>query len=265
MSNYYDTLGVDKNASDSEIKKAYRKLAMKYHPDKNGDADKFREISEAYDVLGDPSKKEQYDRFGSVDGNPFGSGNPFGTGGFNEMFEQFFGKREVNKKGDDIRVNMTISFEEAYYGSRKEFSVNGERLSMNFKPGLKTGQQFRIHGKGGYNPYNAESPRGDVIIHINVLHDSVFIIQGDNLWIEKVLNWYEILLGGKIKINSPEGEILVKIPPKSTPGKVLRIANKGFPIYNTNNKGNLLIKLVADWSKIEDEDLIDIENIMKRK
>lgn len=268
MSSYYDILGVDKNASESDIKKAYRKQAKIHHPDKNGDEEKFKQITEAYDVLGDPQKKSQYDQFGSVDGaNPFGNGNPFGEGGFNDMFEQFFGQRGDirNKKGDDFRVNMTVSFEEAYYGVRKEFSVNGERLSMTFKQGLKSGQKFRIPGKGGHNQFNTGAPRGDVIINITVLHNADFIVQGNDIWLEKKLNWYDIILGGKIEVNSPEGAIVVKIPEKSIPGKVLRIAGKGFPIYNTKDKGNLLVKLVAEWSGIEDEDLKDIEKIKERK
>ena len=157
--NYYDILGLDKSASDSDIKKAYRKQAKIHHPDRNGDEEKFKQITEAYEVLGDKTKRDNYDRFGNAEGNPFGSGNPFGgrnpfgEGGFGDMFEQFFGKRANPReaKGDDFRVQLQLTFTEAYYGVRKEFSVNGERIAMTFKAGLKTGQKFRIHGKGGYN------------------------------------------------------------------------------------------------------------------
>ncbi len=272
---YYDVLGIDKSASQSDIKKAYRKKAKQYHPDKNGDEEKFKEITEAYEVLGDENKRSNYDRFGSADGNPFGGsgnpfgggGNPFGRGGFDEMFEQFFGKRRdpSSAKGDDFRVNMTISFKEAYYGVRKEFSVNGERLTMTFKPGLKTGQKFRIHGKGGYNPYNSEAPRGDVIISINVIQTADYILQGNDIWSEIGINWFDIMLGCKKNINTPEGEIVVKIPKNSFPGKVLRIVGKGFPIYNTNDKGNLLLKLNAIYPKLEDKDFELIKKIKDRR
>tara|TARA_B100001287_G_scaffold123960_1_gene104440 strand:+ start:2753 stop:3577 length:825 start_codon:yes stop_codon:yes gene_type:complete len=274
MSNYYDILGVDKNASDSDIKKAYRKLAKLHHPDRNGDEEKFKQITEAYEVLGDKTKRDNYDRFGSADGNPFGSGNPFGggknpfgEGAFGDMFEQFFGRRgdPRTQKGDDYRVNMTISFQEAYWGVRKEFSVNGERLSMTFKPGMKTGQKFRIKGKGAYNIYDTSAPRGDVIIGITVLQDPKYILQGNDVWVEKIVPWYDILTGCKIEIETIEGKVSTKVPPKSQPGKVLRIAQKGFPIYNTNDKGNLLVKLVADWSNFDDTDLEILEKIKAKK
>lgn len=267
--NYYDILGIDKSASDSDIKKAYRKKAKIHHPDRNGDEEKFKQITEAYEVLGDKTKRENYDRFGNAEGNPFGNGNPFGgrnpfgDGAFGDMFEQFFGRKTDprTKKGDDFRVNMTLTFEEAFFGTRKEFSVGGERIAMNFKPGLKTGQKFRIHGKGGYNQYNSEAPRGDIIIDINVLYTAEFVIQGNDLWIERTLNWYDILLGGKIKVNIPEGNIVVKIPKNSFPGKVLRIANMGYPIYNTENKGNLLVKLIAKYPELDKEQLELVEKI----
>ncbi len=260
---YYGILGIEKSASDSDIKKAYRKQAKLHHPDRNGDEEKFKQITEAYDVLGDKTKRDNYDRFGSADGNPFGGRNPFGDGEMGDIFAQFFGKREDprRKKGDDFRVNMTIDFEEAYFGCRKEFSVNGERIAMSFKPGLKTGQKFKVNGKGGWNPYNSEAPRGDIVIDINVLHNDTFIIQGSDLWVEHFLDWYDIMLGGKLTVNAPEGPIILKVPKNSTPGKVLRITGKGFPIYNTESKGSLLVKLVAKYPDLTEEQLNNVKKI----
>ena len=266
--NYYDVLGINKSASESDIKKAYRKQAKKHHPDRNGDEEKFKQITEAYEVLGNKTKRDNYDKWGNPDGNPMGgnpfsSGNPFGEGGFSDMFEQFFGRRANprTQKGDDFRVNMTVSFEEAYFGVRKEFNVSGERIAMNFKAGIKTGQRFRIKGKGGYNQYNSEAPRGDIIVDINVLHNPNFVVQGNDLWVEWSLDWYDILLGGKIKVNTPEGNLIVKIPKNSYPGKVLRIADKGYPIYNTKNKGNLLVKLIAKYPELNKKQLNLVEKI----
>lgn len=267
---YYDVLGINKTASEAEIKKAYRKQAKLHHPDKNGDEEKFKQITEAYEVLGNKSKRDSYDRFGNADGNPFGSGNPFGgggnpfgEGGFADMFEQFFGKRQDprTKNGQDFKVNMTISFNEAYFGCRKEFNVNGERIAMNFKPGLKTGQKFRIHGKGGYNQYNSEAPRGDIIIDINVLATPTFVLNGNDIWVEKEVVWYDIMLGGKLEVETPEGSLVVKIPKNSFPGKVLRIVGKGYPIYNTNNRGSLLCKLIAKYPELNKEQLNFVEKI----
>lgn len=261
--NPYDILGINKSASDSDIKKAYRKQAKIHHPDRNGDEEKFKQITEAYEVLGNKTKRDNYDRFGSADGNPFGSKNPFSDGAFGDMFEQFFGKKgDVrNKKGDDFRLDLTVSFEEAYFGCRKEFSVNGERIAMNFKQGLKTGQQFRIKGKGGYNRYNSEAPRGDVVIHVTVLYNNNYIIQGSDLWVEWSINWFDIMTGCKIEVETPEGNIVVKIPRNSFPNKVLRIVNKGFPIYNTNDKGNLMVKLIAKYPELSEKQLSFVEKI----
>tara|TARA_Y100000385_G_C13076988_1_gene631899 strand:- start:704 stop:1513 length:810 start_codon:yes stop_codon:yes gene_type:complete len=263
MVNYYDILGIEKSASDSDIKKAYRKQAKIHHPDRNGDEEKFKQITEAYEVLGDKAKRNNYDTYGSADSNPFGGKNPFGDGAFGEMFEQFFGKKgDVrNKKGDDFRLDLTVSFEEAYFGCRKEFSVNGDRLAMNFKQGLRTGQQFRITGKGGYNRYNSEAPRGDVVIYVTVLHNPDYIIQGSDLWVEKSLDWFNIMVGCKIEVETPEGSIVVKIPKNSFPNKVLRIVNKGFPIYNKNGKGNLMVKLIAKYPELTEEQLSFVEKI----
>ena len=271
--NPYEILGVDKSASDSDIKKAYRKQAKIHHPDRNGDEEKFKQITEAYEILGDKTKRDNYDRFGNADGNPFGGRNPFGgknpfgEGGFGDMFEQFFGKQANprNAKGDDFRVNMQLTFTEAYYGVRKEFSVNGERIAMTFKPGLQNGQTFRVHGKGGYNRYNSEAPRGDIIISINVLHNPDFILQGTDIWQEASVKWWDIMLGTKISVHSPEGPIVVKIPENSKPGRVLRIIGKGFPIYNTNDKGNLLVKIVAEYPELDEIDLENIKKIRDKK
>lgn len=267
--NYYNVLGVDKSASDSEIKKAYRKKAKQYHPDKNGDQEKFKEVSEAYDVLSDKTKKQNYDQFGDPKGSPFGGRNPFGGGGgnpfggggdFADMFNDIFGGRR-QQKGQDFRVNMSISFNEAFHGCRKEFSVNGQRLAMNFKPGMFTGQTFRINGKGGTNPYNHDGPRGDVIINVTVIQDSRFVLQGSDIWTELTLNWWDIMIGCKREIETPDGKVLLKIPENTYPGRVLRIVNKGFPIYNTTNRGSLLCRINGKWPKLTEEQLEYVKKI----
>lgn len=265
MSNYYDVLGLKKGASDSEIKKAYRKLAKQHHPDVNGDEEKFKKVSEAYEVLGDPVKKEQYDNFGGSRG-----GSSFGFGGFEDLFREHFGRgfgSSAHRKGNDTTLIFTVTFEEAYFGCRKNVDLpsGGPKLAMNFKPGLKNGQKFRVAGKGGVNPYNSEAPRGDLIINIEVLHNTKWILQGNDLWYELTLNWYDILLGCKKEVDTPDGKVLIKIPEKSIPDRVLRIAGKGFPIYNSNNRGNLLVKLNPNWNNITEEDLELLKKIKDRK
>lgn len=267
---YYNVLGVDKGASASEIKKAYRQKAKQYHPDKNGDPEKFKKISEAYDVLSDKTKKQNYDQFGDPKGSPFGGqnpfggmgGNPFGGGDFSDMFNDIFG-RGRQQKGQDFRVNMTVSFNEAYYGCRKEFSVDGQRLAMNFKPGLFSGQTFRINGKGGVNRQNPDAPRGDVIINVTVIQDSNFVLQGNDIWIELNLEWWDIMIGCKKEILTPNGKVLLKIPENTYPGRVLRMVGKGFPIYNTTNKGSLLCRINAKWPKLTDKQIDFVKKIKK--
>jgi len=269
LSNYYEVLGLKKGASDSEIKKAYRKLAKQHHPDANGDEEKFKKVSEAYEVLGDKTKRENYDRYGSAGGNQWGgSNNPFG--GFEDLFKEHFGRgfsSSARAKGRDMTLILTVTFDEAYFGCRKnvEMPGGGPKLAMNFKPGLKNGQKFKVAGKGGVNPYNVDAPRGDLIINIEVLHDVRWILQGNDLWYELTLDWYDILLGCKKEVYTPEGPVLIKIPEKSIPDRVLRIAGKGFPIYNSNNKGNLLVKLNPNWGNLTQEDLELLKKIKDKK
>ena len=254
MSDYYEVLGLKKEASESDIKKAYRKLAKQHHPDVNGDEEKFKKVSEAYEVLGDPQKKQQYDNFG-------GSSNQFG-----KHFGRGFGS-SARRKGHDITLILTVTFDEAYFGCRKNIDLPGNagKIAMNFKAGLKNGQKFRVAGKGGDNPYNVDAPKGDLIINVEVLHDIRWILQGNDLWYELTLSWYDILLGCKKEVDTPDGKVIIKIPEKSIPEKILRIAGKGYPIYNSNNKGNLLVKLNPNWDGITDEDLELIKKIKDRK
>jgi curved DNA-binding protein len=264
VSNYYEVLGLKKGASESEIKKAYRKLAKQHHPDVNGNAEEFKKVSEAYEVLGDPQKKEQYDNFG------MGSGNRFNFGGFEDLFEKHFGRgfgSSASRKGHDITLILTVTFDEAYFGCRKNIDLPGNagKIAMNFKPGLKNGQKFRVAEKGAENPYNPNAPKGDLIINVEVLHDIRWILQGNDLWYELTLSWYDILLGCKKEVDTPDGKVIIKIPEKSIPEKILRIAGKGYPIYNSNNKGNLLVKLNPNWDGITDDDLALIKKIKDKK
>ena len=263
---YYNILGVDRSASDSEIKKAYRKKAKEHHPDKKGDEEKFKQITEAYEVLGNKTKRQNYDQFGSADGspftgrNPFGGmgGNPFGSGNFADMFEEIFGGRRGHRRGRDFRINMTISFNEAYFGCRKEFTIDGQRIAMNFKPGLFTGQTFRIKGKGGMG---TDGQRADAIVEVTVLQDSNYVLQGTDIWIELNLNWWDIMIGCKKEVNTPEGRVVIKIPENTSPGRVLRIVGKGFPIYNTKDRGSLLCKINGAYPDLNEEQLEFVKKI----
>jgi len=179
---YYKILGVDKKASQAEIKKAYRKLAVKHHPDKNqgnkASEEKFKELNEAYEVLGDPEKRKKYDSLGAnwkqyeqggFDPSQYGGGgfhyqgdmsDIFGGSGFSDFFNSFFGgmgggssrsyhRRPVARKGQDYKVDTTLTLEEVYHGTTRMLDLGGKKIKMNIKPGVRNGQKLRVKGKGG--------------------------------------------------------------------------------------------------------------------
>lgn len=266
---HYQTLGVDKSATQAEIKKAYRKLSMQHHPDKGGNEDKFKEIADAYNVVGDETKRQQYD---TVQENPFANFNNMGgmDGNFSDLFNQFFRNngggpfQQQQSKGNDIRVQLHISFSEAFYGITKNFNVNGEHITIHLKPGAKTGQRMIVHGKGSPHPFNSQLPNGNVIIEISVeLNVENIIDEKNNIWREYSLPWFDIMKGTKITINSLDGPLAVMIPKHSQPGKVLRLKNKGWPDYQSGIRGNLMLKLNPSYPDLNEEQLEYISKVHK--
>jgi curved DNA-binding protein len=264
---YYKILGVDKKASQDEIKKAFRKLAVKYHPDKNpGDKkaeEKFKQINEANEVLGDPDKRKKYDELGenwrqyeNAGPPPGGSrrqtytygndgGDAFGGSDFSDFFEQFFGRgtgfREKASRGHDIQADMEITLEEAFRGATRIIELENEKLRMTTKPGAYDGQLLRIKGKGGGS---GPSGRGDLFVRVHVRPHPRFTRHGDDLSTTHAIDLYTAVLGGETIINTITGQVKVKIAAGTQEGKTIRLKGKGMPVHGkTDVAGDLIIQL----------------------
>ncbi len=282
---YYKILGVDKKADKAEIKKKYRKLAQKYHPDRNPNnkaaEEKFKEISEAYEVLSDDEKRAKYDQLGAnwqqyqhAGGEGFdfsqwaqqGAGRRyrtasfdevFGNSGFSDFFESFFGgsfsgggfgsrqgRRTTRQhiKGQDYQAELRLNLTDAYHGVSTVLNVNGEKIKVNIKPGVKDGQKLRVKGKGGKSPTGGES--GNLILKISVINNTNFTVNGNDLHLVQDVDLYTAVLGGKITVNTLKGPININIPPETQNGKVLRLKKLGMPVYGKKDEfGDLYVKI----------------------
>jgi DnaJ-class molecular chaperone len=291
MRDPYEVLGVPKTASEAEIKKAFRNLAKKHHPDTHaGDAGaqkKFQEISGAYDIVGDKEKRAKFDS-GEIDasGNPRGfdpraqGGHPFSGGGqprdFNfswgqngesaqgfsaeDLFSDLLGGlggrggRQQPRQGQDFSVAMTVSFEEAARGgSRRVAMPNGEQIDVKIPPGLKDGQQIRLKGRGGAG--RRGGPAGDVLIQVSVAAHPYYTRDGRDLRMELPVTFQEAVLGGKVPVPTLTGTVSLSIPANSNSGNTLRLKGKGIPAHGPEVAGDLYVKLVVTLPEKADDAL----------
>ena len=274
MRDPYEVLGVAKGASEAEIKKAFRSLAKKYHPDTRGGDEKtakrFQEISGAYEIIGDKEKRAKFDR-GEIDasgnprgfdpraqgfeGNPFGnrdfhfeSGGPGGTGGFNpeEIFADLFGGRAGRRaaqprRGEDFAFAMTVSFDEAARGGTRRLALpDGREIDVRIPAGIKEGQQIRLRGQGGPGPNGG--PPGDVLATISIASHPYLSRDGNNLRMDLPITLHEAVLGATVTVPSLTGPIALKVPAGSNSGAVLRLKGKG--AGTGNQVGDLYVRLV---------------------
>lgn len=261
--NYYETLNISRNASQEEIKQAYRKLAKEYHPDKNPGKDtslKFQQIQEAYETLGDQDKRNQYDGGGSSIEDLLRNWG-FNGSNFSQDFDMHFGgfRNNPNARGQDIRISIPITLQEIFEGTKRRINLGSESIDVNIPKGARDGSKYKIAGKGQPNPYNSLAPKGDLIITINLIYDTDFIIQGDDIFTETFIKFYDAILGTSINVDTPTGKISIKIPQYTSSGKILRVAGKGLPISGTDHCGALLIKINVNFHKLS-EDQISLIN-----
>lgn len=270
---YYKILGIDKKATQEEIKKAYRALAVKYHPDKNPNNKEaeaqFKLVNEANGVLSNAEKRKKYDELGENwqqyeqagnqgGGNPFGGaagqqyrGGNEGYGGqtdFSDFFEQFFagktrgGSNAQSRRGGDYETEMEISLEEAYQGTSRIIQVENEKLRITTKQGAYTDQQLRIKSKGAKG--SSEANRGDLFVRLRVKLHPQFVRKGDDLYTTQNIDLYTAVLGGEVIVNTLSGQVKIKIAEGTQNGKSIRLKGKGMPIYEKSEFfGDLYIQL----------------------
>jgi curved DNA-binding protein len=274
---YYKILGVEQKASIDDIKKAYRKLALKYHPDKNPNnkaaEDKFKEINEANEVLSDPEKRKKYDELQeslkyhkqqgsgndnfdwskwSQQGNSgfsthTGSSGFEREGEFSDFFESIFGshfggRSNVQMKGQDYEAEIEVALEEVYHGSTRRIQVNGQTLQIKIKPGVKSGQVLRLKGKGA-NGTNG-GPQGDLLLTVIIAKHPHYTEKGYDLYCNIPVNMYTAILGGKQIIKTLKGNIRMDIPKGTENGQVLRLKGHGMPKFEkANEHGDLYAKV----------------------
>jgi curved DNA-binding protein len=250
MSDYYNTLGVSRGSSDEEIKKAYKKLAMKHHPDRGGDTAKFQSIQEAYATLSDPEKRSQYDNpQPQMGGFHFNGGFPPGFESFFANFNGFSNQPQyAHQQNKSLNVQTTITLEEAFSG--KELVANlklpsgrTQTIQVNIPAGIDNGSTMRLHGLGDDVIPNV--PRGDVNLTIQVLPNDRFQRQGDDLMSNIEISCIEAMLGSSVEIESIDGKRLdVKINAGIQPGQIMSIPGYGMPKVNDNRfKGRLLLNI----------------------
>ena len=275
---YYKILGVNKNTSKDDIKKAYRKLAMKYHPDHTkGDKsaeEKFKKISEAYAVLSDAEKRKQYDTFGSAGfqqrysqedifrgfdfdsilNDLFGGSGRFGGGGSGTRFSfgggspfgGFQQHRQAPPKGSDLVYELPLTLQEAAKGTKKTVSFQhqgrSEKITVKIPKGMISGKKLRIAGKGEPSPYGG--PSGDLFIKAKVLDDPVYDVKGHDLYINKDIKLSEAILGSNISVPTLDGKTLnLKIPPGSRHKTKMRLPGHGLPHMSGKEQGDLYVRL----------------------
>lgn len=273
---YYKILGVDKSATQDDIKKAYRKLARKLHPDLNPDdkesEKKFKELNEANEVLSNPENRAKYDKYGEnwkhgeeyekaqqqqrqyqqqnynggYSGADFGEGEDFsdffqnmfgGSGGFGKSSR---GRASGKFKGQDVQAELTLNLKDAAVTHPQTFEINGKKVRITIPAGVYDGQKIKLKGHG--NPGVNGGPNGDLYITFNIPVDPNFERVGDDLKTKVAIDLYTAVLGGDVKVNTLDGSVNLKVKPETQSGMTVRLKGKGFPVYKKEGEhGDLFV------------------------
>ncbi|MGZ4059502.1 MAG: DnaJ C-terminal domain-containing protein [Bacteroidia bacterium] len=266
---YYKVLGLPKTASQEDIKKAYRKLARKHHPDlnpNNKEANKlFQQINEANEVLSDPENRKKYDKYGkdwkhgeeyekaqkaqSQSGNYAGRNYQEGDEeDFSDFFSSMFGgatggsrsSRQAKFRGQDFNAELHLNLTDAYKTHQQTLAVNGKNIRITIPAGIENGQTIKIAGHGG--PGVNGGPNGDLYITFSITNTSIFKREGNNLYSTVDLDLYTAVLGGEITVDTFDGKVKLKVNPETQQGTKVKLKGKGFPVYKQDGQfGDLFI------------------------
>lgn len=273
---YYSVLGIPKTASDEDIKKAYRKLARKHHPDLNpNDAEaskKFQQINEANEVLSDPEKRKKYDQYGKdwqhadqfeearrqqqsrrqYAGNDTGDydfSGGFGGSDFSDFFSSMFGqdagprggRQRAQFRGQDYQAELHLNLRDAYTTHKQTLRVDGKNIRITVPAGIENGQKIKLAGYG--SPGVNGGPNGDLYITFVIADDSRYKRKGNDLYVDEEIDLYTALLGGEKIIETLDGKVKLTVPPETQNGAKVRLKGKGFPVYKQDGSfGDLYVQ-----------------------
>ncbi|RMA58795.1 DnaJ C-terminal domain-containing protein [Ulvibacter antarcticus] len=293
---YYKILGISKTATSEEIKKAYRKLARKYHPDVNpNDKDaehKFKEINEANEVLSHSENRKKYDEHGKdwkhadeinkarqqqrqyqSSGGQYAS-EGYGDEAYSDFFESMFGggrttgggfRRETKFKGQDFNASLQLNLKDVYASHKQTLTVNGKNIRLTIPAGVENGQIIRIKGHGGEGTNGG--PKGDLLIQFNILNNTAFKRDRSNLYSNVALDFYTAVLGGDIMVDTFDGKVKLKVKPGTQTDSKVKLKGKGFPVYKKEEQfGDLYITFKIEIpTNLSEKERTLFEELQKNK